>query len=227
MNKATTQIKYHFIVELLRKIPTDKTALANACFPWCEHQDDWRTKENIGDCIDWLGELLEGGNGEEEIDALFTWIKLNFDEGFMRKFDNKSDSIDYSELLSKRRGEFIVVYEIFYAIFYPFLYIWSLIHAQLSKIGYAFYQTRLYPEKSQTQRQQKYKHRDVLKNAIQYAQSNKIDNDTPYDYEFVWFNAWLYSGSDNIWAGLIQRLYDVVEEHYGTSYHFARQRAHL
>ena len=55
----------------------------------------------------------------------------------------------------------------------------------------------------------------------------KKDDDGVVDYEFVWFNAWLYSGNDNLWAGLIRSLYSSVEEHFGSSYVHAKQRAEL
>ena len=34
---------------------------------------------------------------------------------------------------------------------------------------------------------------------------------------FIEFNAWIYSGSENLWAGMITRLYDRIEEHYGNN----------
>ena len=47
------------------------------------------------------------------------------------------------------------------------------------------------------------------------------------EYEFVWFNAWLYNGTDNVWAALILKLYDAVEKHYGSEYIYAERRALL
>ena len=41
---------------------------------------------------------------------------------------------------------------------------------------------------------------------------------TSYDYHYIWWNAWLYSGSDNLWAGLIKALHEAVEERYGAPY---------
>ena len=38
------------------------------------------------------------------------------------------------------------------------------------------------------------------------------------DYHYIWWNAWLYSGSDNLWAGLIKALHEAVEERYGAPY---------
>ena len=38
-------------------------------------------------------------------------------------------------------------------------------------------------------------------------------SDDLFDFHFVEFNAWVYSGSDNLWAGLITRLYSEVERH--------------
>lgn len=46
-----------------------------------------------------------------------------------------------------------------------------------------------------------------------------------YEYEFVWFNAWLYSGSDCLWASLIQSLHLAVERRFGTAYTHAKLRA--
>ena len=36
-------------------------------------------------------------------------------------------------------------------------------------------------------------------------------------FGFINFNAWVYSGSENLWAGLVTRLYDKIEEFYGPS----------
>eukprot|EP00928_Gymnodinium_smaydae_P026978 TRINITY_DN21013_c0_g2_i1.p1 TRINITY_DN21013_c0_g2~~TRINITY_DN21013_c0_g2_i1.p1 ORF type:complete len:1031 (+),score=136.20 TRINITY_DN21013_c0_g2_i1:100-3192(+) len=47
------------------------------------------------------------------------------------------------------------------------------------------------------------------------------------EYEFVWFNAWLYNGTSNLWASLILKLYQAVEMHYGPEYAYARRRALL
>jgi len=46
-----------------------------------------------------------------------------------------------------------------------------------------------------------------------------------FEYEFVEFNAWVYSGSDNLWAGLIQKLYEAVESHFGPDFAYAQKRA--
>ena len=46
-----------------------------------------------------------------------------------------------------------------------------------------------------------------------------------YEYEFVWFNAWLYCGSEHLWASLIHVLHKAVESHYGSSYTHAKIRA--
>lgn len=48
-----------------------------------------------------------------------------------------------------------------------------------------------------------------------------------YDYEFIWWNAWLYSGSDNLWAGLIKALYETVEKRYGPVYCNAQKQANV
>eukprot|EP01042_Synura_sphagnicola_P001726 gene1726-2026_t len=47
------------------------------------------------------------------------------------------------------------------------------------------------------------------------------------DFHFLFFNAWLYCGSDNLWAGLVKALHKAVEERYGPSYAFAKYRAML
>ena len=47
------------------------------------------------------------------------------------------------------------------------------------------------------------------------------------EYEFVWFNAWLYNGTDELWAGLIKDLYKAVENHYGQEYTYALKKAQL
>lgn len=60
----------------------------------------------------------------------------------------------------------------------------------------------------------------------QVADSNEAE--TPaVEYEFIWFNAWLYNGTDNLWAALILKLFEGVEKHYGTQYKFAQRRALL
>lgn len=35
------------------------------------------------------------------------------------------------------------------------------------------------------------------------------------EYVIVDFNAWIYEGSDNLWAGLIERLHSTMEEYFG------------
>jgi len=47
------------------------------------------------------------------------------------------------------------------------------------------------------------------------------------EYEFVTFDAWLHSGSESVWAGLVKSIYSQVEKHYGSSYAFAESRAHF
>ncbi|MBI5081822.1 MAG: hypothetical protein HZB17_11025, partial [Chloroflexi bacterium] len=37
-----------------------------------------------------------------------------------------------------------------------------------------------------------------------------------HDFHFVHFNAWVYSGSENLWAGLITKLYSEVEKYFGS-----------
>ena len=44
------------------------------------------------------------------------------------------------------------------------------------------------------------------------------DDSTDVDYEFTWFNAWLFCGSENLWAWLVLKLHEAVEAHYGPSY---------
>jgi hypothetical protein len=36
-----------------------------------------------------------------------------------------------------------------------------------------------------------------------------------FEYIYTWFNAWLFSGSDNLWAGLIMNLHQEAENHFG------------
>jgi hypothetical protein len=38
---------------------------------------------------------------------------------------------------------------------------------------------------------------------------------TSEEYVIVDFNAWIYEGSDNLWAGLIERLHSRMEDHFG------------
>jgi hypothetical protein len=42
-----------------------------------------------------------------------------------------------------------------------------------------------------------------------------VNPNSKYDFLFVDFNAWTYSGSQNLWAGLITKLYDDVEKYLG------------
>ncbi|GMH97462.1 hypothetical protein TrVE_jg7207 [Triparma verrucosa] len=58
-------------------------------------------------------------------------------------------------------------------------------------------------------------------------EGRKVDEDAAVDYEFVWYNAWIYSGNDNLWAGLIKSLYTAVEKHYGPEYAYAERKADL
>ncbi len=38
-----------------------------------------------------------------------------------------------------------------------------------------------------------------------------------HDFHFVHFNAWVYSGSENLWAGLVTKLYGEVERYFGST----------
>lgn len=40
------------------------------------------------------------------------------------------------------------------------------------------------------------------------------ERDEQLDFAFIDFNAWVYSGSENLWAGLVTTLYDGIEQHY-------------
>ena len=60
---------------------------------------------------------------------------------------------------------------------------------------------------------------------MQAALTVKFDYKVKFDYEFVWWNAWLYSGSDTLWAGLIKALYDTTERHFGSDFANARAKA--
>eukprot|EP00964_Phaeocystis_antarctica_P082729 scaffold51947_cov63-Phaeocystis_antarctica.AAC.2 len=51
------------------------------------------------------------------------------------------------------------------------------------------------------------------------------DEQTAIDYHYVWWNAWLYSGSDNLWAGLIKALHEAIEQRYGAPY-VCRSKSH-
>lgn len=53
-----------------------------------------------------------------------------------------------------------------------------------------------------------------------------LEKDPPADtpqFIFVDFNAWVYSGSDNLWAGLISRIYERVEKALGDDYQKFRE----
>jgi GH25 family lysozyme M1 (1,4-beta-N-acetylmuramidase) len=41
-------------------------------------------------------------------------------------------------------------------------------------------------------------------------------NDNRLNFAFIDFNAWVYSGSENLWAGLVTTLYEGIEKHYKT-----------
>lgn len=48
-----------------------------------------------------------------------------------------------------------------------------------------------------------------------------------FDYEYIWWNAWLYSASKTLWAGLIKELYVATEKHFGDDYANARLKANF
>ena len=48
-----------------------------------------------------------------------------------------------------------------------------------------------------------------------------------YDYEVIWFNAWLFNGTDNLWAALVLKLIQGVEDHYGPEFKYAKREAEL
>eukprot|EP01042_Synura_sphagnicola_P001968 gene1968-2330_t len=47
------------------------------------------------------------------------------------------------------------------------------------------------------------------------------------DFHFLFFNAWLYCGSDKLWAGLVKALHEAVELKYGPKYALAKYKAKL
>eukprot|EP00602_Paraphysomonas_sp_CaronLab_P011277 CAMPEP_0185044064 /NCGR_PEP_ID=MMETSP1103-20130426/43246_1 /TAXON_ID=36769 /ORGANISM="Paraphysomonas bandaiensis, Strain Caron Lab Isolate" /LENGTH=585 /DNA_ID=CAMNT_0027584295 /DNA_START=397 /DNA_END=2154 /DNA_ORIENTATION=- len=61
-----------------------------------------------------------------------------------------------------------------------------------------------------------------LKSKVLDASKNRF-----FVYKVVWFDAWLYSGTDCLWAGLIKTLHEAVEDHYGPDYSHAAKRARL
>jgi len=48
-----------------------------------------------------------------------------------------------------------------------------------------------------------------------------------HDYVFAFFNAWLYSGSDNQWAGSLKVIHEEIDKHYGPDYAHAERKAQL
>ena len=61
--------------------------------------------------------------------------------------------------------------------------------------------------KSSKQKNNKRKFLDRIK-----TDRDDLENDV-LDFHFIEFNAWVYSGSDHLWAGLITHLYKEVEKH--------------
>lgn len=56
----------------------------------------------------------------------------------------------------------------------------------------------------------------------------KTKGDEGVNYEFVWFNAWTFcSGSEALWAGLVLKLHEGVEKHFGPAYAHAEYRARM
>ena len=64
------------------------------------------------------------------------------------------------------------------------------------------------------------------KREYQWRTSKKISE---FEFEFVWFNAWLYNGTDELWAGFMKELYTAVENHYRRecTYTYALKKAQL
>ncbi len=55
-----------------------------------------------------------------------------------------------------------------------------------------------------------------VKGEIEEDRKNKgLKNKDYPDFHFVHFNAWVYSGSENLWAGLVTKLYSEVEKCFG------------
>ena len=66
------------------------------------------------------------------------------------------------------------------------------------------------------------------------GEDNDKDNDKDkalevpvHDYVFAFFNAWLYSGSDNQWAGSLKVIHEEIDKHYGPDYAHAKRKAQL
>jgi DNA-binding beta-propeller fold protein YncE len=68
---------------------------------------------------------------------------------------------------------------------------------------------------------------DVAKKKERGATASKSEEKLLYDYQFVWFNAWLFNGTDNLWAALVLKLFEAAEDHYGREYKYAQRKAQL
>ena len=179
--------------------------------------------------VDDLRELIE--NGEEQILLMFDWVQMGMPELPLKAF-HKIDG-DNSTLIGLDPAYFdqvkadnqqmdttalwllcLLMARIIAVIFTPI----TLLGKTLCKAWYPL------PKVDSELSPMLYWLLKVGKERRSKERDQK-DKPTTIDYHYIWWNAWLYSGSDNLWAGLIKALHEAIEQRYGAPY-VCRSKSH-
>jgi GH25 family lysozyme M1 (1,4-beta-N-acetylmuramidase) len=83
-------------------------------------------------------------------------------------------------------------------------------------MGKSFLMGKIEERLAPPEKPQNWRKNEAYKVALsQYESGLQTSNGEQIKFHFIKFNAWVYSGSENLWAGLITTLYQQVEAAYG------------
>ena len=181
-------------------IPVDKTKLISF---FSERQKKTITGSDSRKSF----EYETGKEYEKRVDVLYKWLKLGGEAAMCK--GNKVDSDSVHKAWSARRAPYMWQRDLIHIVFWPFRILYWLTVAQCRKLICS--RSVSHGELGQIYR-------------AWHGVDSKAGSEFT-DFEFVWFNAWLYSGTDNLWAAFIKKLHEGVEKHYGSEYAHAEKRA--
>ena len=186
---------------------------------------DEEEKANFEERKSELQQLLE--TDEEALDAIYKWYVLKCPRTEKREGNDPYAGLKVAvkKLWGGRVNPFYWQDALMSLLCRPILYLLKCF-ARLRKGRSSIFCCRSSPKKPSLMALLKTSHRKQ-----QEEPQAGIDQEQPqeavdkFDYEFVWFNAWLYSGSSTLWAGLIMELYKATENHFGNDYANAQIKA--
>lgn len=177
-----------------------------------------------------LVQFLEKHNGS--VDDLYQWYLLDCPESALEKSRdkykiNKQKLKDLVETRNKDFSSTECVIELVYGIFSLVGRGFSFLFGSLKMVCCLFVRHTSQVKQSSSDGPAT---RDIYRylrdaRSTLAAVKEKRPKSLTYDYEFAKWDAWLFSGSDNLWAGLIKALSDSVENHYGPNFKYAREKA--